>query len=330
MTETGQIGLRFNLMDEGMINNPLVSICMVTFNHGKWIEKAINGVLIQKTDFPFELVIGDDASTDATRKIIEDFQFKEPSIVKAAFNTLNLGLAKNFSLALNRCRGRYIAICEGDDFWTDPTKLQKQIDFLESNPDCVITSHNFSTLHESENMTDRQVKYNHDFDYDQRKTLMEWMTQPLTCTFRNIFRDYTYFNKEGIFCDVVLFYEILKHGRGYFMKDDMATFRVHQNALSSGLTRWQWLRNHVIMFDYMHKNNPDDNLLQCISRKYCLSLYIDKLKRPLNPDPDFKPLSEYFKRSPGVFEGSFTIVKLPFYFLKYGFFSKVKSALFNG
>jgi hypothetical protein len=114
------------------------------------------------------------------------------------------------------------------------------------------------------------------------------------------------------------------------MKDDMATFRVHQSALSSGLTRWQWLRNHVIMFDYMHKNNPGDNLLQDLSRKYCLSLYVYKLRGPQNPDPDFKPLREYFKRNPGVFEGLFTIVKLPLYLLKYGFFSKVKSALFHG
>ena len=81
---------------------------------------------------------------------------------------------------------------------------------------------------------------------------------------------------------------------------------------------------------YMHKNNPGDNLLQDLSRKYCLSLYVYKLRGLQNPDPDFKPLSEYFKRSPGVFEGSFTIVKLPLYFLKYGFFSKVKSALFHG
>jgi glycosyltransferase involved in cell wall biosynthesis len=309
--------------------NPLVSICMVTYNHSKWIEQAIEGVLMQRTNFPFELVITDDLSTDNTAEVIASFQVKTPSIIKIAYNASNLGLAKNFSQTLNRCRGKYVAICEGDDFWTDPNKLQKQIDFLEENPDCVISSHNFSSLYEPENRLDQQVKYGHDFHYDQVKYLEEWVTQPLTCVFRNIFQDYTSFNKEGIFCDVILFYELLKHGNGYFMKDQMATFRVHQSALSSGLSRWQWLRNHVIMFDYMLKYNKRDNLLRELSCKYCLSLYICKLSGQQKGENDFKPLREYFKRSPGFLSGLFTIIKLPLYILKYRIFFRAKSVSVN-
>lgn len=316
-------------MGERYINNPLVSICMVTYNHSKWIGQAVESILMQKTNFPIELIISDDCSTDDTAQIIAGFLVKEPSIVKITNNVSNLGLAKNFSQALNKCQGKYIAICEGDDFWTDPLKLQKQIDFLEDNPGFVISSHNFSSLYERDNSLDQQAKYDHDFFYDQVKYLKEWVTQPLTCVFRNIFRDYTIFNKEDIFCDVILFYEILKHGNGYFMKDDMATFRVHQGALSSGLSRWEWLYNHVLMFDYMLKYNKRDTLLRELSCNYCISLYIYKLRDPQNAEHDFNPLREYFLRKPGFFKGLSVIIKLPLYIIKYKVLNSGKSPAAN-
>jgi glycosyltransferase involved in cell wall biosynthesis len=311
--------------------NPLVSVCMITYNHSDLIAQAMEGVLMQKTSFTVELVISDDCSTDNTKKIIEEYKVKYPSLIKPNYNDSNLGLAKNFSQTLNKCKGKYIAICEGDDFWTDTLKLAKQIEFLESNPDCVIASHNFNTLYESENRTGNKDNYKSDFRYDQESFLNEWVTQPLTCMFRNIFRDYTFFNREGIFCDLIIFYELLKHGYGYFMKDCMATFRVRKVALSSGLSRWQWLSNHVIMFDYLNKYNERDPLLQEKSRKYCLSLFIEKLRDKQNIKYDFRPLKEYFKRNPGLLDGLVTvIVRVPYYILKYYLFNKVKSFNTNG
>ena len=231
---------------------------MVTYNHEKWISQAIEGVLKQKTSFSIELVIGEDCSTDKTRDIIWSFSTKNPGIIKAYFNQENLGLAKNFSQLLNKCKGNYIAICEGDDFWTDPDKLQKQVEFLETNPNFIMSTHNCSRLYEANKSIDQQFKYSQNFHYDQKRFLEEWVTQPLTCVFRNIFCDYTLFNREeNIFCDVIFFYELLKHGNGYYMNEDMATFRVHQKALSSGLSPWQWRRNHVIMFDFLYKYNNE-------------------------------------------------------------------------
>lgn len=314
-------------MKRPIAKDTLISICMVTYNHEKWISQAIEGVLMQKSQFSIELIIGEDCSTDNTREIIRSYLNRNPGIIKAYFNQENLGLANNFSQLLNKCNGDYIAICEGDDFWTDPFKLQKQVEVLENNYDIIMCTHNCSKFYESDKILNQKFKYCHNFQYDQKRFIEEWVTQPLTCVFRNIFRDYTLIKKEeDLFCDVILFYELLKHGNGYFMHDNMATFRVHQNALSSGLSRWQWLLNHVIMFDYLYKYNKRDILLQKVSQRYCLSLYIYNLRKKCNEKHDFYPLKEYFKRTPGNFEKIYTIiVKVPFYILRHGIFSRVIS-----
>lgn len=309
--------------------NPLVSVCMITYNHTLWIGQAIEGVLMQKTDFPFELVIGDDNSTDDTIEMIRQYASENQATIQIYHNDKNVGFSMNFAQTLNKCRGRYIAICDGDDYWTDPLKLKKQVDFLENNPEKIMCSHNCSRYYESENRISQNEKYSYSFKFDQRRFLEEWVTQPLTCMFRNFFYDYSLLNKEkDIFCDLVLFYELLKHGNGYFMPDNMAMYRVHHKALSSGLSRWGWLYNHVIMFDYLYKHNQIDSLLLRKSRDYCLTLFIYKLQNSRTINVDFKPLEEYFKRRPGFFEKGYAlIVRVPFYILKYGLFYWLKTRI---
>src|ERR1700683_5373651 len=127
---------------------PLVSVHMVTYNHEKYIAQAIESVLLQKTKFDFELVIGEDFSDDNTRNIIKTFVLNNPGKINALLHPYNLGLdGKNNSVeTLKNCNGKYVALCEGDDFWTDPYKLQKQIDFLEENTDFSICFHNSKIL----------------------------------------------------------------------------------------------------------------------------------------------------------------------------------------
>jgi len=114
---------------------PLVSIWSITYNHVKFIKDCLEGVLSQKTNFKYELIIGDDASTDGTSEILREYAAKYPEIIKPIIHKSNVGVYKNsFETVLPRLTGKYIAICEGDDYWTDPYKLQKQVDFLEANP----------------------------------------------------------------------------------------------------------------------------------------------------------------------------------------------------
>ena len=117
------------------MEEPTVSIFMLTYNQQEYIAQAIDGVLRQETNFQIELVIGDDFSTDGTRKICQEYALKNPKKIKLLLNERNLGLGANYVKTLAECNGKYIAICDGDDYWTDPLKLQKQVDFLKSHPD---------------------------------------------------------------------------------------------------------------------------------------------------------------------------------------------------
>ena len=118
-----------------LLKDPLVSVKMITYNHEPYIAQAIEGVLIQDTDFPIELVIGEDCSTDRTREIVLDYQKHYPKIIRLITSEKNVGAKENGYRTEQACRGKYIAFCEGDDYWHQPLKLQKQVDFLESNPD---------------------------------------------------------------------------------------------------------------------------------------------------------------------------------------------------
>lgn len=129
------------------MSKPLVSIFCVTYNHEKYIKDAIEGFLLQKTDFHYEIVIHDDASTDGTIAIIKEYEKRYPELIRVIYETENqfskLENTAEFFWEIQRreLHGKYVAMCEGDDYWIDADKLQTQIDYMESHPDCVMTGH---------------------------------------------------------------------------------------------------------------------------------------------------------------------------------------------
>lgn len=127
-----------------MDSNILISVCMITYGHEKEIEEAVLGVLNENTQYDVELIIADDCSPDATREIVNQIihNHKNGHWIKYHRHNKNKGMVKNFFWALDQSKGEYIAICEGDDYWVDPLKLQKQVDFLETHKECSMTSHN--------------------------------------------------------------------------------------------------------------------------------------------------------------------------------------------
>jgi len=120
---------------------PLISVILVTYNHADFIEQAILSVLEQKTEYPFELLIGDDASTDGTSEIVERYHGAYPKLIRPFIRETNLGASKNAYLLLQEARGKYIASLEGDDYWTDLHKLQRQTKFLLENPEFIGCTH---------------------------------------------------------------------------------------------------------------------------------------------------------------------------------------------
>ena len=122
----------------------MVSICCITYNHAPFIRQCLDGFLMQKTNFAIEVLIHDDASTDGTEEIIREYEAKYPDIIKPLYEKENQWVkGRRGSAVFNfpRARGKYIALCEGDDYWTDPLKLQKQVEFLEENTDCSLCFH---------------------------------------------------------------------------------------------------------------------------------------------------------------------------------------------
>ena len=129
---TRQTGIIVEMTNQ---EKPLVSVKTITYNHAAYIGQCIEGVLMQKTTFPFELIIGEDCSTDGTRAIVLEYAQKYPEIIRVVTSDSNVGARNNARRAQSACRGLYMAYCEGDDYWTDPYKLQKQVDFLEAHPE---------------------------------------------------------------------------------------------------------------------------------------------------------------------------------------------------
>lgn len=124
-------------------NPPLVSVCMITFKHEEFIRQAIEGVLMQEVDFDIEFLIADDASPDSTYLIVQEYIQNHPkgSWIKYVRHPENKGPMENAVWVLENCKGKYIGLCEGDDYWIEPFKLKRQIDFLINNPDYSLVSH---------------------------------------------------------------------------------------------------------------------------------------------------------------------------------------------
>ena len=134
------------------MNNIMVSISMITYNHEKYIQKAIESVLMQKTNFDYELLIHDDASTDKTADIIKKFESEYPNIIKPIYqmeNQYSKNVKISYTYNFTRAKGKYIALCEGDDYWIDPLKIQKQVDYLEDNSNCPMCFHAADKVNEN-------------------------------------------------------------------------------------------------------------------------------------------------------------------------------------
>lgn len=221
------------------MNEIQVSIRCFAYNHERFIRQCLDGFVMQKTDFRFEAIVHDDASTDNTAAIIREYAEKYPDIIKPIYETENQYSKHDGSLTriMNaHTRGKYVAMCEGDDYWTDPYKLQKQVDFLESHPDYVMCSHLFDVYNER----NKQLQKNDESSFTGKSydldTLIngEWYFQPLTVLFRFDAYDREHFASYGLSMDVILYYELLRRGgKGYCLPDVMAVYRIHDGGVWS-------------------------------------------------------------------------------------------------
>lgn len=229
----------------------IVSVCMITYNHEKFISEAIEGVLMQKTTFPIELIIGEDCSTDATRSICVDYKKNYPEIIKLQLPETNKGMMRNFIENMQAATGKYIALCEGDDYWTDPYKLQKQVDFLDANEEYSFCFHDNIILNQKtgekririgERLIDRTV--------DLKSIILEKNMATATLVFRNIInwkKIPEWFSQigQGDYGLVVL---LAENGFGQFLPDVMSVYRIHDGGVWSGNKQRSYHINEDIKF----------------------------------------------------------------------------------
>lgn len=249
-----------------------VSVVFITYNHAPYVEKALMSVLNQKTDFPFEVVVGEDCSTDGTQEILRRIaaDYPEHEATKAGDKQVRLYLRSensggrptlNVYETVNRCNGEYIAYLEGDDYWTDENKLQKQIDFLESHPEYIATTHTNKMIDENgEDITDPEVlkigdlyNWRGKFTYEDYCYSGKWAGHYASVVSKNIYQngkfDYTILYRASNFTDdalILLF--LLMQGDIYRMDDAMSVWRY---VRKSGAGNW----NSLVMQNNLYRDD---------------------------------------------------------------------------
>lgn len=221
------------------INNQItVSVWMVTYNHENYIELAIESIMMQKTNFSYKLFIGEDFSNDRTRKICIELSKKYPSKIELILHKKNLGSNSNGVFMYQHCsdtKAKYIALCEGDDFWTDPYKLQKQVDFLEANEDCSLAVHKVQIMEDGRNSSTTSIpstqKESNYFTFEN--LIKNWDIQTSSFLFRN-YKDLSISIQslvDGlVFGDVGLVYYLLTKGKIHYSDEVMSVYRLHETS----------------------------------------------------------------------------------------------------
>lgn len=222
---------------------PLVSIVCITYNHEPYLRQALEGFLMQKVNFPLEIILAEDCSTDGTRKICEEYVAKYPALIHYIYRDHNVGYNENEYEAMCAAKGKYVAYCEGDDYWTDSHKLQKQVDFLENHPEYTVCwhrckHHNVETGEDMDDACEQILpKSAEGIDIDMDTYFAGWYTQPLTMVFRKEALDLSLYHSYKYFRDMQQMYHILKNGKGYLFAFEGGVRNVHHGGIASAISR---------------------------------------------------------------------------------------------
>lgn len=256
-------------------NAPLVAIYTLVYNHAPFLRDYFEGVIAQQTNFPFIAVVHDDCSTDGSTDIIREYAEKYPQIIKPIYEGVNCYQNDLWDQVIVKMRAaykdaKYIAFCEGDDYWTDPLKLQKQVDILEQHPEYAFCCHRYKIIHESDHSISSD--YAQDFFKDgedlvvtQELQSRTWLTKVLTMVIRvdlyiQAFDEAK--RKYGNEClDTCIFYELLKLGNGIALNQFMGMYRQQNNGIWSRLNLTQKARSNYQVLEMLYENNRDDKYI---------------------------------------------------------------------
>jgi len=257
---------------------PLVSISCITYNHENYIRDCIEGFLMQETNFRVEILIHDDASIDKTANIIREYEKKYPNIIFPIYQKVNQkskGKRPAFN-NYNRARGKYIAICEGDDYWTNPFKIQKQVDFLESNMDCMICYTRAKLIKENgeeygETIPNRKKIKKFSYFEDQ---LRRNLVPNLTCVFRaGYLRKMPKFYFKHWCGDWLMHLFNSQYGKLGFIDEITAAYRKHDKGISKSIAKIDKIKNTIETYyslNSYYKLKYKKIIKKMISKQYSL------------------------------------------------------------
>lgn len=220
---------------EGNITLPVVSICCIAYNHEKYIEYSIDSFLMQETNFPFEIIISDDCSSDDTCKILDKYNKLYPRIIKIIKGNFNIGMSKNFERAFENTKGKYIAICEGDDYWIDPLKIKLQKEFLDKNQDFSYCSHAVNIINSTVNsFTYSPYFYQTNNIHNFKSVLMNHFIPTLSLFFRkeSLVIPFPHFFYQVRSLDIAIELTLSSNGNCYYDFNKMGVYRHHDNGIT--------------------------------------------------------------------------------------------------
>lgn len=287
-------------------NDILVSIHCITYNHAPYIRECLDGFVMQKTNFPFEIVIHDDASTDGTADIIREYEQKYPHLFNAIYETENQYTKYNGSfheiqnIMRKAIRGKYVAYCEGDDYWIDPYKLQKQVDILESDPECSLVYTSYKRYNQDEK------RFEDDFIVDKEGYLYEtlFLNIPVitvtVCMRSEVLRNLPSVPKGAFTGDHYIWISAALMGRFRIVKDITSVYRILRNSAShfTGKERFhKMLKDVGKMKIAILEQNPinDTTITNSVKFKYLNNLiHYSLLANNFEAYKDFHSEKKYF------------------------------------
>ena len=246
---------------------PLVSVHMITYNHEPYIVNAIEGVIKQETNFPFEVLIGEDCSTDSTRRIVLNFQKKYPDIIRVITSDENVGAKKNTIRTFKACRGEYIATCEGDDNWHSPYKLQKQVDYLSSHRSCGLVYSSYDVFHVKSNRRITDIFKYRKWQMPDNPTILSfienkdgWTSRILPCTvmFRRTLLEqivesdpYLHQSEDFLLADTQIWAEIINMAPVHYIPESLATYNYTEESFTRSKGIKKRLQIHISAAELM-------------------------------------------------------------------------------
>jgi len=259
-----------------------VSVAMITYNHERFIAQAIESVLMQEASFEYELVIGEDCSTDRTREIVLDYQKRFPSRIRTLIRDRNVGAHENLAQTLAACLGEYIALLEGDDYWTAAGKLQKQVEFLDSDPGCSICFHPVRWLYdEGQSRTNGRPEHNSVWPTHYRKysTIEDLMSdmfiQTASVMFRNgLINEYPEWFHKLKMADWPLYVLLAAQGKIGCLNEVMSAYRNHSGGIWFSVEEETRYREVIKMYECLnaHFNKKYAWVIRPILADYYLKL----------------------------------------------------------